>query len=375
MSIIKCPECGQRVSTMAGTCPHCGVSIAGNLKECPNCHSYCLNSQDVCPNCSASMSVITTEEVVPASKIEIEKEGKKVSIESKSETKKTARKRNHGALAITFIICAILIICCVYLLNRQQRQNKEESDFIQLENVTNPEYYNQFLIDYPDSKHYTEVKERMQSLVKENQQWLQIVASKKRADIVQFQQEFPNSVRKRLCEDMLDTIDWNEAQTIGTEESATHYLEAHPEGIFAAEATDLRDMKAKVKVTEQDKTILRGIIETFANALAKQDVSQITAAIPQTMSNFNGTPDANSEQIASYTNAKMEKDVIGLHYLVSDDFNITKEIMPDGAICYVTVFSLNETITRSDANQPISKTYQVTARINADRKITSWTTK
>lgn len=31
MSMIKCPECGEKVSTMAGTCPHCGVLIKGNL--------------------------------------------------------------------------------------------------------------------------------------------------------------------------------------------------------------------------------------------------------------------------------------------------------------------------------------------------------
>ena len=63
MSMIKCPECGERVSTMAGTCPHCGINIAGNLKQCPNCNEYCLNSQDTCPYCGTPLSVITEEHI------------------------------------------------------------------------------------------------------------------------------------------------------------------------------------------------------------------------------------------------------------------------------------------------------------------------
>ena len=42
MSVIKCPECGQEVSTKADVCPHCGVAIKGNLKRCPKCNTIML---------------------------------------------------------------------------------------------------------------------------------------------------------------------------------------------------------------------------------------------------------------------------------------------------------------------------------------------
>ena len=53
MSMLSCPECGKRISSMAWTCPHCGTDIKGHLVECSNCGSYMLDSQDVCKQCGA----------------------------------------------------------------------------------------------------------------------------------------------------------------------------------------------------------------------------------------------------------------------------------------------------------------------------------
>lgn len=51
MSMITCPECGKRISSMAWTCPHCGTGIKDHLVECPQCGGYMLDSQTVCKNC------------------------------------------------------------------------------------------------------------------------------------------------------------------------------------------------------------------------------------------------------------------------------------------------------------------------------------
>ena len=55
MSMIKCPECGQPVSTNAGTCPHCGIAVSGHLVKCPQCGAYNLDHLDRCVGCGIDL--------------------------------------------------------------------------------------------------------------------------------------------------------------------------------------------------------------------------------------------------------------------------------------------------------------------------------
>ena len=57
--MIKCPECGESVSTMAHTCPHCGVGIKGHLRECPMCGKWLLDDQTRCPECNSIVEIKT----------------------------------------------------------------------------------------------------------------------------------------------------------------------------------------------------------------------------------------------------------------------------------------------------------------------------
>ena len=65
MSVIKCPECGQEVSTKADVCPHCGVAIKGNLKRCPKCNTIMLKEEEECPQCHAHFVAEKAETTAP----------------------------------------------------------------------------------------------------------------------------------------------------------------------------------------------------------------------------------------------------------------------------------------------------------------------
>ena len=65
----------------------------------------------------------------------------------------------------------------------------------------------------------------------------------------------------------------------------------------------------------------------------------------------------------------MATDVIGLHYLISQQMNVRKESLPDGNIGFAVEVGVQETISRSDTNQPTSNLYHVTALINQEQKI------
>lgn len=368
MSIIKCPECGGHVSTMAGTCPGCGIKIANNLRQCPNCGGYCLISQDKCPECGTKL------EAVPEPQPQEETQEKAVEQMKKKPKSPLPQNGMTKAGILLKAIFSLLLLCllCIggYQYYQHEKQEKELADYKRLEGVTNPEFYQQFLIDHPDSEHYQEIEERMRVLQTEAEDWKQLLKGINRSSVSLFLQKHPNSLRQRACDDMLDSIDWNEALAIGTEEAVTDYLSRHPEGRFVSDAAEQKNALLLAKVTPEEKAMIRGTLEAFfSNAIAKQDIEAAKAAIPDTMINFCGKPNADAEAIVEYAKEKMAKDVIGLHYIFGQKLDVRKETLPNGNTGFAVEVNLQETISRSDTNQPSSSIYRVNALINQEQKI------
>ena len=362
MSIIKCPICRQQVSTMAGTCPHCGTKISGQLRQCPSCGEYNLVTQNKCSGCGALLQLSREEESEQAEKHE-----------SVTTSRKKHKKTSIWRRLLWFVVVIGLIVLCAagyYYYNQQQMQQKEQKDYERLEGITNPEFYQQFLIDYPKSKHYNEINERMHMLQAEADEWKQLLQSINRKNVSQFLQKHPNSLRQRACEDMLDSIDWQDALSIGSEEAVTDYLAKHPSGRYVSDAADKKNKLLLSKVTPEEKAMIRGTLETFfSKAIGSQDIEAARAAIPDTMISFCGKQNANAETIIEYAREKMAKDVIGLHYIIEQQMGVHKETLPDGNTGFAVEVSLQETISRSDTNQPTSNIYRVNALLNQEQKI------
>lgn len=358
--IIKCPECHEPVSTMTGTCPHCGIKISGQLRKCTECGSYCLATQDKCPECGAELKEqqSQTQQQTPSDSLGANKTGhpKKKAFPWKS--------------CIGTVLCLGLICTGYYFYNKEQKQKKEQENYERLEGVTNPEFYQQFLIDFPESKYYDEISERMRMLQTETKDWNQLLKNISRSNVARFMQEHPGSLRQRICEDMLDSIDWKEAQDIGNEAAVTNYLHLHPSGRYVSEAAERKNALLLAKVTPAERAMIRGTLETFfSKAIAKQDVEAARQAIPDTMLVFCGNQNANAETIVEYAREKMAQDVIGLHYIIEEQMNVHKETLSDGNIGFAVEVKVQETISRSDTYQPTFNLYRVNALLNQDQKI------
>ena len=189
MSIIKCPECRGQVSTMAGTCPHCGTKISGNLRQCSKCGSYCLTTQDKCPECGTELETVQQPQ----------EEVKEEEVQEKVVEKKKKPHKSKGPAIIATVIALILLCVGYYFFDQHRMQQKEQVDYERLEGVTNPEFYQQFLIDYPDSKHFKEIEERMHVLQAEADDWKQLLKNINRSSISSFMQKHPGSLRGRAC--------------------------------------------------------------------------------------------------------------------------------------------------------------------------------
>lgn len=342
---------------MAGTCPHCGTNIAGQLRRCPSCGNYCLQTQETCPECGSELGAVG-DSPTPSP----EEEKKKAPARKKS-------KRKLGRF-IAFVVLLALACAGYYIYNMYRMQQKEQADYERLEGVTNPEFYQQFLIDYPRSKHCDEINERMQALLLETEDWKKLQKSVNRKNVSSFLQKYPNTLRQRACEDMLDSIDWADALAIGNEEAITDYLHRHPSGRFVDDAAERKNALLLSKVTPEEKAMIRGTLESFfSKVIGGQDLEAAKAAIPDTMINFCGKQNADAEAIIEYAKEKMAKDVIGLHYALGQKMDVRKETLPDSNTGFSVEVSVHETISRSDTNMPSSNHYRVNALINQEQKI------
>lgn len=363
MSMIKCPECGERVSTMAGTCPHCGINIADNLRQCPSCSEYCLNTQAKCPYCGTELPTLTEEPVEPQAEQENTVPVDPIIVPQK--------KTNYALIFSVAIVYNLgLFAGILYYLDYKNDAEREKREYAMLENTSNPEYYNDFLAKYPKSIHYQEVKDRLNVLLDETEEWNTMLQNISRDGIQKFMSDHPYSRRLHECEDMIDSIDWNEARSKNTEEAIVLYLNDHPNGKYAEEASERKNELSLMKITAQDKAFITGALENFFTvAMSKQDVALISEFIPEKMENFCGTQDATPEQIISFAKNKMAADVMGLHYTIENDMDVRKQTLSDGTTGFAATFTLQEIISRSDTNQPGTKSYQVTALLNAEHKI------
>lgn len=363
MSMIKCPECGERVSTMAGTCPHCGINIADNLTQCPSCSEYCLNTQAKCPYCGTELPTLTEEPVEPQAEQENTVPVDPIIVPQK--------KTNYALIISVAIVYNLgLFAGILHYLDYKNDAEREKREYAMLKDTSNPEYYNDFLAKYPKSIHYQDVKERLYVLLDETEEWNKMLQNISRDEIQKFMSEHPYSRRLHECEDMIDSIDWAEARKKNTEEAIILYLNDHPSGRYAEEASERKNELSLMKITAQDKAIIRGALENFFTvAMSKQDLTLISESIPEKMENFCGTQDATPEQIVSFAKSKMAADVMGLHYTIGEEFNVRKQTISDGTTGYAVDFPLQEIISRSDTNQPGTKSYQVTSLLNAEHKI------
>lgn len=348
---------------MAGTCPHCSTKISGQLRTCPSCGSYCLMTQETCPECEQPLEPVKASSPNPSPEKEQKKEANSLPPRRKKGRKKKAIL--WGSLLVAIILCG----AGCYYYNQQRMQQKEQTDYERLADVTNPEFYQQFLIDYPESQHCDEIRERMLVLQEEAKDWQMLQRNINRTSVTLFLQKHPGSLRQRLCEDMLDSIDWQDAQAIGDEDAFTNYLAKHPSGRYVTEAAEHKNAFMIAKVTPEERAMIRGSLEAFfSKAIANQDMEAARAAIPDSMVEFCGKKNADVEAIVQYARDKMAKDVIGLHYTFEQQMHVHKETLPDGNTGFAVEVNVQETISRSDTSQPTSHLYHVTALLNQEQK-------
>ena len=208
MAMIKCPECGESVSTMAHTCPHCGVGIKGHLRECPMCGKWLLDDQTRCPECNSIVEIKTQSDQSDSSDYD-----KNISDYQNNQEYQEKKKGSNIILwVLLFLFLLIAAGCCFAYIWYKDYQAKEQRMFEE------------------------EMRERK--------------LEEERRD-----KEFADIQRK-------DSLDWAYAQSANTVASMERYLQLHPQGNYMDEAMMKRDDLKRTEVTDEDRSRIRAILES-----------------------------------------------------------------------------------------------------------------
>ncbi len=210
--MIKCPECGESVSTMAHTCPHCGVGIKGHLRECPMCGKWLLDDQTRCPECNSVVEVKPQSDQDSSSGYD---KGNQDKQDNKGKQENQGKKKSSNTILWVLVFMVPLISIGASWAITSYLDYKDAADRRQFEE---------------------ELEERRMKEERRNKEYAEIQ-------------------RK-------DSLDWVYAQEVNTVASMDRYLQLHPQGNYMDEAMMKREALKRTEVTEEDRSRIRNILES-----------------------------------------------------------------------------------------------------------------
>ncbi len=242
MSMIKCPECGRNISSMAKACPECGFPLQEHIEEIEKQMKKAEEAK------SSSTQSAPVEHNRPEPRV-INKESQQQF--SYLPTPKPPKTHKLMIWIMVLVVLAILVGGYWLFSNRQDGQ-REDRAYELLQDCQDPLQYEDFIARYPESSHIDVVRKRYEALVKEQAEWKAIVLRGSRNDVKNFIATNPNSPLIRTARARLDTLDWKEAKRVGSMVSYNTYLDNHPDGSFVDDA-DIQVERIKRENEERAK--------------------------------------------------------------------------------------------------------------------------
>ncbi len=258
MPIIKCPECGHQVSSLAATCPGCGVAIAGNIVKCPECGQTMLASQKTCTNCHAVLPPATSS---PAGK------------EDGSDNESPRRAWSWGVLVASFVIALAVIAAGWYFYQRAQQGNEQAAYANALESQEAAVLQN-YLDMYPDApqERRDSIAAHLTLLKQIDQDWYNALASQSSHIIERYIQQHPESVHATEARLKIDSLDWVAALHQNTMESYKQYLTKHADGEYIDEAKNGYEQCVKMQVSAADIDAISNLVHAYMSNSANREL-------------------------------------------------------------------------------------------------------
>lgn len=285
------------------------------------------------------------------------------------------RKKRNPWIYVIIALC-ILIPAAVaggfyFYLNQQV---SEQEAYELLNNNETIEDYENYLNRYPSSHHADEVRERLQKLRTMYGDWQRIANSSYASDFERFRENYPQSLLVKQCELKIDSLDWETAKKLNTPEALADYMEKHPDGRYAQDASQVQNTLEKSIVTPEERSQISSAFHGFFQAFGENDNASLFTYITPTMTQFLSKKNATKADVGDIINRTYSSDIENCSFVVNDDYQIKKAVDEQGNTTYTVAFSVDQHIERTGEGKTFGS-YTVNATLNGEMKISSLTMK
>ncbi len=285
------------------------------------------------------------------------------------------RKKRNPWIYVIIALC-ILIPAAVaggfYFYVNQQVSEQEAYEL--LNNNETIEDYENYLNRYPSSHHADEVRERLKKLRTMYGDWQRIANSSYASDFERFRENYPQSLLVKQCELKIDSLDWETAKKLNTPEALADYMEKHPDGRYAQDASQVQNTLEKSIVTPEERSQISSAFHGFFQAFGENDNASLFTYITPTMTQFLSKKNATKADVGDIINRTYSSDIENCSFVVNDDYQIKKAVDEQGNTTYTVSFSVDQHIERTGEGKTFGS-YTVNATLNGEMKISSLTMK
>ncbi|MGM9693801.1 MAG: hypothetical protein ACI3YC_02185 [Alloprevotella sp.] len=289
---------------------------------------------------------------------ELENTNTQTSLEETTE-QTPKKKKNKLVIGIIVVIVLLLIGGGVGFAVLQNSQSESERElFESLEGNENPEDYQVFLEKYPDSDYAPIVKEKLQELQSALEDWNRIALSERVADFEKFKELHADYAGfAHRCDLKIDSLDFVAAQKAGTPEAFAAYLEKHPDGRYASEASIAEGAVKEAEVTPEMKEEIIGVLTGFYSGFQEHDQELICSNITPTMTRFLGQSNVSKAKVLSTIEGMFTEDIEGVRFVMGRDVEV--ESMPaadqtQGDREFKVTFTVDQYIERNNEGKTFS---------------------
>lgn len=281
----------------------------------------------------------------------------------------TPKQRKRAAIWGSVIAVVLIVAGSIFGVYNSARQ-KELTAYGVLEQNECVADYEDYLKQYPDSKHSAEVRGRLETLKQMYRDWAKIVRNPSKKSFNDFKMKYPMSILLAHQANLkIDSLDWEEAKEIGSLEAYRHYLALHPSGLYAREASIESGLIDDATVRDEEKELIRDRVRAFFRAFSAghDDEAMIYLSIP--MREFIGSSgslhrDEIIEEMHNYNGAN----VSSCNFAVGNDFGIQKSLDANGVPSYSASCSVDmhaviagvDAYTSYRAQMTLSSRYNIT---------------
>jgi len=231
---------------MAKACPECGAPIdpewakaeaEKELKKLEEVPFTVVTGED-----DATEDAPETLEDLPDETVEEMHE--KVTPPPTPEPPHTPDPPKNGHAGRNILIAAVVLVVLIggglYYYDYSLSQQREERAYMLLQDCSNPDFYEDFIVRFPKSKYIEDVRARYKEVSVQQNEWQKLVQSGSRDELRRFVHQHPTSPYVKVAQVRIDSLDWAEAQRVRTVESVSEYLANHPDGYYIDRAETLR---------------------------------------------------------------------------------------------------------------------------------------